>query len=115
MTKPGRNDPCHCGSGIKYKKCCAVKMQQPIQNLKPGIRMKGGVSGDPISGYHAIVHSWDNTECNGLPDEWTSDEVFTDEEEAMTFYKSRIRPMLEQLMSEAAEDPNASTLHRRLE
>ncbi|WP_420628608.1 YecA family protein [Candidatus Leptofilum sp.] len=21
MTKPGRNDPCHCGSGQKYKKC----------------------------------------------------------------------------------------------
>ncbi|MCL2171364.1 MAG: SEC-C metal-binding domain-containing protein [Defluviitaleaceae bacterium] len=21
--KPGRNDPCHCGSGKKYKKCCA--------------------------------------------------------------------------------------------
>lgn len=19
---PGRNDPCHCGSGLKYKKCC---------------------------------------------------------------------------------------------
>ena len=22
MAKPGRNDPCHCGSGKKYKKCC---------------------------------------------------------------------------------------------
>jgi len=21
--KPGRNDPCHCGSGKKFKKCCA--------------------------------------------------------------------------------------------
>jgi hypothetical protein len=21
----GRNDPCHCGSGKKYKKCCADK------------------------------------------------------------------------------------------
>ncbi len=21
----GRNDPCHCGSGNKYKKCCAGK------------------------------------------------------------------------------------------
>ncbi len=25
MTKPGRNDPCPCGSGKKYKKCCAQK------------------------------------------------------------------------------------------
>ena len=25
MDKPGRNDPCHCGSGNKYKKCCLAK------------------------------------------------------------------------------------------
>jgi tetratricopeptide (TPR) repeat protein len=23
--KPGRNEPCHCGTGIKYKKCCLDK------------------------------------------------------------------------------------------
>ena len=22
IKKPGRNDPCSCGSGLKYKKCC---------------------------------------------------------------------------------------------
>ena len=22
MAKPGRNDPCPCGSGNKYKECC---------------------------------------------------------------------------------------------
>lgn len=22
---PGRNDPCHCGSGRKYKHCCLAK------------------------------------------------------------------------------------------
>jgi hypothetical protein len=25
MGKPARNDPCPCGSGLKYKKCCAQK------------------------------------------------------------------------------------------
>jgi len=25
MTKPGRNDPCPCGSGKKYKRCCLPK------------------------------------------------------------------------------------------
>jgi hypothetical protein len=24
---PGRNQPCHCGSGRKYKHCCLVKDQ----------------------------------------------------------------------------------------
>jgi len=23
--RPGRNDPCPCGSGLKYKKCCLGK------------------------------------------------------------------------------------------
>lgn len=28
MSKTGRNDPCPCGSGRKYKKCCLPKEQQ---------------------------------------------------------------------------------------
>jgi hypothetical protein len=28
MDKPGRNDPCTCGSGKKYKKCCLNKKQR---------------------------------------------------------------------------------------
>jgi hypothetical protein len=24
-NRPGRNDPCTCGSGKKYKHCCALK------------------------------------------------------------------------------------------
>ncbi|MBF8277128.1 MAG: Methyltransferase type 11 [Candidatus Brocadiaceae bacterium] len=42
--KPGRNDPCPCGSGKKYKKCChdklearvGVKPQQPAEAAAPG-------------------------------------------------------------------------------
>jgi len=29
MTKPGRNDPCPCGSGKKYKHCCERKVPAP--------------------------------------------------------------------------------------
>ena len=29
MSKPGRNDPCPCGSGKKFKKCCESKMSKP--------------------------------------------------------------------------------------
>ncbi len=28
MKKAGRNDPCPCGSGKKYKKCCEMKQRQ---------------------------------------------------------------------------------------
>jgi len=24
-SRPGRNEPCHCGSGKKYKHCCLAK------------------------------------------------------------------------------------------
>lgn len=27
MEKVGRNDPCPCGSGKKYKKCCELKQK----------------------------------------------------------------------------------------
>jgi hypothetical protein len=25
VARPGRNEPCHCGSGRKYKQCCLDK------------------------------------------------------------------------------------------
>jgi hypothetical protein len=28
QPKAGRNDPCPCGSGKKFKKCCDVKQQR---------------------------------------------------------------------------------------
>lgn len=45
--KPGRNAPCPCGSGLKYKKCCWEKDAAPAETLaaqylrKHGIRLKG--------------------------------------------------------------------------
>jgi tetratricopeptide (TPR) repeat protein len=38
MTKQGRNDPCACGSGKKFKQCCASK---PAQNVSPQALMQG--------------------------------------------------------------------------
>ncbi|MFQ5786836.1 MAG: SEC-C metal-binding domain-containing protein [Thermodesulfobacteriota bacterium] len=31
MSKLGRNEPCHCGSGKKYKKCCLYKDEEENQ------------------------------------------------------------------------------------
>lgn len=28
--KIGRNDPCPCGSGKKFKKCCAIHTAEPV-------------------------------------------------------------------------------------
>ncbi|MFH1176825.1 MAG: SEC-C metal-binding domain-containing protein [Acidobacteriota bacterium] len=28
ISRPGRNEPCHCGSGRKYKHCCLGKDEE---------------------------------------------------------------------------------------
>ena len=44
--KVGRNDPCPCGSGLKYKKCCLLKKTSIDESImksylkKHGIRLK---------------------------------------------------------------------------
>ena len=43
MAKPGRNDPCHCGSGKKYKKCCQPKddeAERAVGGEEPGAELQ---------------------------------------------------------------------------
>lgn len=39
MSKTNRNDPCPCGSGLKYKKCCALAdaTRQQKRRTSPGL------------------------------------------------------------------------------
>jgi methionyl aminopeptidase len=39
-VKTGRNDPCPCGSGKKFKKCCFDKETNPIDNYEKVYRQK---------------------------------------------------------------------------
>lgn len=40
--KPGRNDPCPCGSGLKYKRCCLQSGGQ-MPNMKQSYEKKYGI------------------------------------------------------------------------
>lgn len=40
MSKIGRNEPCPCRSGKKYKKCCGLKPKEAIKPLTPEQAMK---------------------------------------------------------------------------
>ncbi|MFW6457528.1 MAG: SEC-C metal-binding domain-containing protein [Planctomycetota bacterium] len=112
----GRNDPCPCGSGRKFKKCCGRKTKWPPEGLKGAVRMKGGVAFDPVKNvYRAVIHSWDTPEGEGEPHEWESEQTFSSEDAAMSFYKGRIRPLLERLMKKAEREHGAETFNRRLE
>ena len=113
----GRNAPCPCGSGKKYKNCCAQKAQNKLAGMPYGLRMKGGIRYDPeAEGFVVIVHIWDNIDCVGEPQEWRHPEVYTDEEEALQYYKTQIRPGLMRLMEKnVAQSKNAAFIHRELE
>ncbi len=43
MNKPGRNDPCPCGSGRKYKKCCLSKAPPPVKDHGETYRRNHGI------------------------------------------------------------------------
>jgi tetratricopeptide (TPR) repeat protein len=46
MAKPGRNDPCPCGSGKKYKRCCLEKDEAAQRKLAPATT---GAVASPLS------------------------------------------------------------------
>jgi tetratricopeptide (TPR) repeat protein len=50
-VKPGRNDACPCGSGRKYKRCCAQVMEPPapVLSLEPGTGVAWKMRGDALA------------------------------------------------------------------
>jgi uncharacterized protein (DUF2384 family) len=48
--KVGRNDPCPCGSGKKYKKCCGLKEKEPDFALPEDMR-----TGTPLDEYMFLL------------------------------------------------------------
>lgn len=59
MSKVGRNDPCPCGSGKKYKKCCEQKnaiqrrtfSNLSSQNVKAGMEKISGMVSKKLGGH----------------------------------------------------------------
>jgi hypothetical protein len=49
--KPGRNDPCPCGSGKKYKKCCGLDSTPVSRPFMPEDRL----SGTPLDEYSRLL------------------------------------------------------------
>lgn len=117
MKKIRRNDPCPCGSGLKFKKCCGTTPLAKLAGLTPGLRMKGGVAYAPdVQGFIVIVHIWDNIACEGEPDEWRGQDVFPTEDEAMQYYTTVIRPALERMMKDMEQQhAGMFSRHQRLE
>ena len=63
IPKLGRNDPCHCGSGKKYKKCCYAKDQELLRDASPyagatraDLKARPGLVDDPKVIQNIRVH-----------------------------------------------------------
>jgi hypothetical protein len=56
--RPGRNEPCPCGSGRKYKQCCLAKDEAASATARATAAAEGGaVAGDtPAAAAPAIKH-----------------------------------------------------------
>jgi len=66
--KPGRNDPCPCGSGKKYKQCCLKSGQAPPEDEFLWRRIRRAIEGSPAKllsfgsshfGQEALLEAWE--------------------------------------------------------
>jgi hypothetical protein len=67
--KPGRNDPCPCGSGKKYKQCCLKAAQTQPEDDFLWRRIRRAIEGSPMQilefatahfGKAALTEAWDD-------------------------------------------------------
>lgn len=67
--KPGRNDPCPCGSGKKYKQCCLKTEQAQPEDAFLWRRIRRAIEGSPMQmlefttahfGKAALAEAWDD-------------------------------------------------------
>ena len=75
MTKLGRNDPCHCGSGKKYKKCCidADEIRERTQREEEQLRVR--------EEKQRIRDSWGKRTSSCSYQKGSEDDPFCDEDE----------------------------------
>lgn len=67
IMKPGRNDPCPCGSGKKYKQCCLKTQQTQPENEFMWRKIRQAIEGSPMNildfttarfGKQALQEAW---------------------------------------------------------
>ncbi|MDZ7761154.1 MAG: SEC-C metal-binding domain-containing protein [Desulfovermiculus sp.] len=79
VPKIGRNDPCHCGSGKKYKKCCLQKDQELFYNASPyaGLTMSQVISSPGMVEGTEVISNMRAYQIKKLnPEELKEDQLF---------------------------------------
>ena len=74
-ARPGRNEPCHCGSGRKYKQCClaadevlAAAARKVRAEVAAAVEMpvEGVAASAPRTPKHQTQQPWRNTVSRGF-------------------------------------------------
>jgi hypothetical protein len=69
----GRNDPCHCGSGRKYKQCCLAKDEAAAREARakaleeapaPAEPAEAGAASAPQRPRHQTYQPWKKSSTN---------------------------------------------------
>ncbi|MFW6401426.1 MAG: SEC-C metal-binding domain-containing protein [Desulfohalobiaceae bacterium] len=79
VAKIGRNDPCHCGSGKKYKKCCLQKDQELFYDASPyaGLTMSQVMSSPSLVEGTDFIHKMRAYQIKKLtPKDLNADQLF---------------------------------------
>lgn len=91
--KPGRNDPCPCGSGKKYKQCCLAaeqaELQAPEELLWRQLRRE-------LDGFQVRLHRFINEHYgpDALDDAWRAFHLWVDDEEFFDAESPLIEPFV---------------------
>ncbi len=91
--KPGRNDPCPCGSGKKYKQCCLAaeqaELQSPEELLWRQLRRE-------LDGFQMQLHRFINEHYgpDALDDAWWAFHLWTEEEDFFDADSPLIEPFV---------------------
>jgi hypothetical protein len=119
MNKIGRNDSCPCGSGKKYKRCCA-KNEAAIRQREPPsgrFRYEPGSYGSPHLGYMPSIICFKETG----PESWTEhfclvkSDVTLVEEDSATAIAEKHLAAATRVQAEGGDDPREFALSLRHE
>jgi SEC-C motif len=119
MNKIGRNAPCPCGSGKKYKRCCAKKEGEMGQRELPSgrFRYEPGSYGSPHLGYMPSIICYKETGSESWTEHFClvkSDVNLTEEGSATAIAKEHLAAA-SRVQTECGGDPREFALSLRHE
>jgi hypothetical protein len=119
MEKIGRNDPCPCGSGKKYKRCCEKTESEMREHKLPSgrFRYEPGSYGSPDLGYMPSIICYKETG----PESWTehfclvkSDVTLVEEDSAADIAEKHLAAA-SRVQAQGEDDPREFALALRHE